>query len=53
LHSLKRNPFVEHLKIERVAGEVDDSNWLLGYAVYLMTRRSNGTGQEQQDWPPG
>jgi cyclopropane fatty-acyl-phospholipid synthase-like methyltransferase len=37
--------FGEHFEIERVAGEVDYSNWPPGYAVYLMTRRSNGAEQ--------
>jgi SAM-dependent methyltransferase len=34
--------FGEHFDIQRIAGEVDYSNWPPGYAVYLMTRRSNG-----------
>lgn len=34
--------FGEHFEIERIAREVDYSNWPPGYAVYLMTRKSNG-----------
>jgi SAM-dependent methyltransferase len=35
--------FGEHFAIERITGEVDYSNWPPGYAVYLMTRTSNGS----------
>ena len=34
--------FGEDFEIERIAGEVDNSNWPPAYAVYLMTRTSNG-----------
>ncbi len=34
--------FGQHFAIERIAGELDYSNWPPGYAVYFMTRTSNG-----------
>lgn len=34
--------FGEHFEIERIASNVDYSNWPPGYAVYLMRRTSNG-----------
>jgi SAM-dependent methyltransferase len=37
--------FGEHFEIERIAGQVDYSNWPPGYAVYLMTRTPNGAEQ--------
>jgi len=38
--------FGKYFEIERIAGKVDYSNWPPGYAVYLMTRRSNGIEQD-------
>jgi hypothetical protein len=34
--------FGEAFDVKRIAGKVDYSNWPPGYAVYLMTRTSNG-----------
>ena len=37
--------FGKYFEIEQIAGAVDYSNWPPGYAVYLMTRGPDGTGQ--------